>query len=83
MIKPIRFGVVASGVEVHDLATTAKQAEGMGFRALRSTIISTRPRGDQQSDETFQRLSAIALSLCGACVYLSHADCKVLESVRR
>lgn len=34
MIKPIRFGVVASGVEVHDLAATAKQAEGMGFSSI-------------------------------------------------
>jgi probable F420-dependent oxidoreductase len=34
VIKPIRFGVVASGVEVHDLAATAKQAEGMGFSSI-------------------------------------------------
>ncbi|UNC02145.1 hypothetical protein H5U98_12630 [Mycolicibacterium boenickei] len=34
MIKPSRFGVVASGVEVRDLVATAKQAEGLGFSSI-------------------------------------------------
>lgn len=32
--KPIRFGLVASGTEVHDLVTTAQKAEHIGFSSI-------------------------------------------------
>ena len=34
MTKPIRFGLVASGTEVHDLVATAQKAEHIGFSSI-------------------------------------------------
>ena len=34
MTKPIRFGLVASGTEVHDLVATAQKAERIGFSSI-------------------------------------------------
>ena len=34
MTRPIRFGLVASGTEVHDLVATAQKAEHIGFSSI-------------------------------------------------